>query len=82
MTPAPTDWHLVAVSKLTNVMGASAASEIALSILKELGIEKLSSAADLRRFAAALGAQQGFAAAVGGLLALHATMYDERNTSR
>jgi hypothetical protein len=75
MRPAVTNWNEVALNKLTNVMGASAGQKLAQSVLREVGIERVSSAADLKRFADSLSRHGGFASAVGALLALHATMY-------
>lgn len=77
MTPAPNDWHGVAVAKLTKVMGDEAGAALARAVLDEIGLAALGSSADLRRFADALSARGGFEGAVGGLLALHATMYDD-----
>jgi len=77
MRPAVTSWNEVALSKLTKVMGASAGQRLAQSVLQEVGIESLSSAADLKRFADTLARHGGFATAVGALLALHATMYGD-----
>ena len=74
----PTEWHAVAVAKLTNVLGDSAGRELMHEVLLQIGLDKLRSASDLRHFAEALGLRKGFAAAVGGLLSLHATMYERR----
>lgn len=71
-----TDWNDVALTKLRNVMGPSAGAELARSVLAELGLERLSSAAQLKAFAESLSTRGGFAAAVGALLFLHATMYE------
>ena len=72
----PTDWQGVALTKLTRIMGDAAGHELASSVLKELALERLGSADDLRRFAGVLSRQGGIAAAVGALLGLHATMYE------
>lgn len=74
---SPTDWQGVALTKLTRILGESAGRELASSVMKDLGLQALSSAADLRRFAQALSKQGGFAHAVGALLELHATMYGD-----
>lgn len=74
----PTEWNAVALAKLTNVLGDSAGRELMKEILLEIGMDELRSANDLRCFAKALGSRKGFAAAVGGLLSLHATMYEHR----
>lgn len=77
MRPAATSWNEVALNKLTNVMGASAGQKLAQAVLQEVGIETVSSAVELKRFADTLSRHGGFATAVGALLALHATMYGE-----
>ena len=76
MKPNATDWHGVALAKLTKVMGERAGRELASSVFSELGLEKIGSAEDLRRVASALTRRGGFAAAVGGLLDVHAAMYE------
>ena len=80
MTPGATDWHGTAIDKLAKVMG-SAGEGLARSVLQEIGMAKVSSASDLREFAAALSKRGGFATAVGALLDLHATMYEEGQRS-
>lgn len=45
------------------------------STLRDLSLDSLGSADDLYRFAKRLTAQQGFAAAVGGLLRVHAVIH-------
>lgn len=77
MKPIPTDWHGVALAKLTKVMGGATGEGLARSVLEEIAIERVSSASDLRNFAVALARRGGFATAVAALLTLHATMYDE-----
>lgn len=81
MKPVADDWHGVAIGKLTKVMGSAAGQALAESVLNEIGIAKLTSAKDLHRFAGALSHRGGFAAAVGALLGLHATMYDDNPSS-
>ncbi len=71
-----TYWHAFALAKLTNVMGDRAGRELAAAVLKEMGVETLASASQLRQFSTLLSTRGGFAAAVAALLALHATMYD------
>jgi len=75
---APTEWNAVAMAKLTNVLGESVGRELMKEVLHEIGVVELRSAGELRSFAKALGERKGFAAAVGGLLSLHATMYEHR----
>ena len=76
MKPLATDWHDVALAKLSNVMGPSLGQQMAASVLEELGLSSLASPAELRRFASALSQRGGFASAVAALLTLHAAMYD------
>ncbi len=71
-----TDWHAIALTKLAKVMGEHAGHELATAVLKEIGVETLMSASQLRQFSSALSTRGGFAAAVAALLDLHATMYD------
>jgi len=82
MKPEATDWHGVAIAKLTNVMGERTGKELGRAVLEELGLETIASASDLRRVASALAARGGFAAAVGGLLSVHAAMYEESTFTR
>ena len=77
MKPSPTDWHGIALAKLTKIMGDGAGEVLAHSVLEEIELERVSSAAELRHFAVALSRRGGFATAVGALLTLHATMYEE-----
>jgi len=76
MKPQVTNWHEVALAKLTSVMGPIAGQHLAASVLEELGLESLSSPAELRSFANALSTRGGFASAVAALLTLHAAMYE------
>ena len=76
MKPRATNWHDVALAKLTSVMGPITGQQLAASVLEELGLASLSSPAELRRFATALATRGGFATAVAALLTLHAAMYE------
>ena len=76
MKPAATNWHEVALAKLTSVMGASVGQQLAASVLEERRLVSLSSPAELRLFASALATRGGFASAVAALLTLHAAMYE------
>jgi hypothetical protein len=76
MKPVATNWHEVALAKLTSVMGPTVGRQLAESVLQELGIASLSSPTELRRFATALATRGGFASAVAALLTLHAAMYE------
>ncbi len=80
MTSSPTDWNGVAFAKLTRVLGEDAGARLMREILADLELPTLTSAADLHRFATALSSKGGFAAAVGGLLSLHAAMYEQART--
>ncbi len=83
MKPPATNWHEVALAKLTSVMGPVAGRQLASAVLAELRLESISSPAELRLFATALSTRGGFASAVAALLTLHAAMYDsaERKTA-
>ncbi|MEI9949048.1 MAG: hypothetical protein WDO74_08700 [Pseudomonadota bacterium] len=76
MRPPVTNWHDVALAKLTSVMGPSVGQQLAASVLEELALASLTSPAELRRFATALATRGGFASAVAALLTLHAAMYE------
>lgn len=73
---ARTDWHMVALSKLTKVMGDRAGRELMSSVLGEVGLGEISCARELRIFADALASRDGFAAPLGSLLRLHVTLND------
>ncbi|MDB4930888.1 MAG: hypothetical protein JWM10_3372 [Myxococcaceae bacterium] len=75
MTATPTDWDGVARAKLTRVLGEDHGTAAMRDALHDAGLSSLTSAADLRRFAEALSARGGYAAAVGALLGVHAAMY-------
>lgn len=77
MKSSARDWHETALTRLINVLGEDAGRAIAASVLADIGVSKLSSASDLRRFGEALSARGGFASAVGALLSLHATIHDD-----
>lgn len=74
MSPA-TDWNAVALAKLTNVLGMREGRRLMSEVLDDLGVDELRSPAELHAFAARLHLRGGFAAALGGILSLHATMY-------
>ena len=69
------DWHQVALDKLTRVLGDEAARELMSDVLRELSLDRLATVDDLRRFGGALADRGGFAAALGGMLNLHATIH-------
>jgi hypothetical protein len=76
MSPSPTDWNAVAAAKLTRVLGERAGRAALDDALSALGIPALRSADDMRRCAEHLQERGGFAGAVGGLLSVHAAMYE------
>ena len=78
MTIAVDDWNGVALAKLVRVLGHDAGHVAMRSGLRSIDKDELHSAADLRRFAQALVEAGGFTGAVGGLLILHAAMYETR----
>ncbi|GAC1353155.1 MAG: hypothetical protein NVSMB1_23600 [Polyangiales bacterium] len=62
--------------KLANVLGRAKAEDTMAAVLSALGLESLESPNDLYRFAAQLCRQgDGFVAAVGGLLGVHAVIH-------
>ena len=77
MTPLATDWNGVALAKLTNVLGEKAGRALMAETLAKLGLAEIQTSRELRAFARALSAIDGFASAIGGMLAVHATMYGE-----
>ncbi len=77
MKPQFDNWHEVALSKLTSVMGPTVGRNLAASVLAEIRLDSIASPIDLRLFATALSARGGFASAVAALLTLHAAMYED-----
>ena len=77
MRPNPKDWHAVAESRLTFVLGPEKGAAALASGLSAVGLESLRTARDLHRFAHHLIDSGGFASAVGGLLSVHAVMYGD-----
>ncbi len=75
MKPMPTDWHGVAESRLTSVLGPAKGAAALEDALQAIGLVRLESARDLHRLAQQLSATGGFTSAVGGLLSVHAVMY-------
>lgn len=73
--PLPNDWHGVAESRLTAVLGPAKGTAALADALQAIGVTRLESASDLHRLAQHLSATGGFASAVGGLLSVHATLY-------
>lgn len=77
-----TSWDEVALGKLSRVLGSSAGQKLAVAILGKMGSSSLQSADDLHRFGQLLAEEPGFAAAVGGLLIVHATLHGGNGTLR
>jgi len=75
MSLESTQWHEVALGKLTRVLGARVAHEVMAETLREVGLARIRHVDELRLFARALVARGGFAGAIGGLLGVHAAMY-------
>lgn len=76
MTTASLDWHETVAAKLVKVMGQAAGRQVLASVLAEVGLELLSSSAEVKRFAVVLAKRGGLASAIAGMLTLHATMYE------
>jgi len=70
-----TRWDDVALAKLTSVLGPEKGRATREELFAELGISSLASPDDLYTFAQRLLARGGFAAAVGGLLSVHAVIH-------
>ena len=70
-----THWDEVALGKLSRVLGVTAAQHVATKILSKMGRTSLQSADELHQFGQLLTEETGFAAAVGGLLLVHATLH-------
>jgi hypothetical protein len=70
-----TSWDEVALGKLSRVLGSGPGQQMATKILGKMGRTSLQSADDLHHFGQILSEETGFAAAVGGLLIVHATLH-------
>lgn len=77
-----TDWNGIALNKLTRVLGERAGRQTMSEALSAIGVDELRSAEDLRRFANELSGRGGFAAALGGLLGVHAAMYGDVTSTK
>ncbi len=75
MKPAPTEWHAIAETRLTSVLGPTKGAAAFGEALRAVGLVRVATADDLHRLAQHLSASGGFASAVGGLLSVHAVMY-------
>lgn len=70
-----TPWDDVALAKLSRVLGTTAGQEMMAKVLARMRVPSLASADDLYRFGELLSEEVGFAAPVGGLLIIHATIH-------
>jgi hypothetical protein len=75
VSASPTDWHAVAVARLTRVLGERAGRETMRKALAAIGVAELATADDLGRLAVDLRGRGGFEAAIGELLSVHVAMY-------
>lgn len=73
-----TAWDVAAHAKLASVLGPAKAEQLTAKVLASMGRESLGSANELYDFAQRLIAEGGFVGAVGGLLAVHATIHGAR----
>ena len=70
-----TAWDEVALTKLSRVLGPALGAQLMTKVLKQMGCTSLGSAAALHTFGELLTHEPGFAAPVGGLLIVHATIH-------
>ncbi len=70
-----TRWDLVALQKLTSVLGAKLGEQVYVETLRELLRERLETPNDLYRFAQRVAKRGGFIGAVGGLLTVHSVIH-------
>lgn len=68
------EWDELARTKLTKVLGPAEGESVMRTALAESGLTSLESVDDLHRFSQAVIGRGGFAAAVGAMLALMATL--------
>ena len=73
--PPPTEWHAVAAAKLVAVLGDVRGAVALDGALRATGLQRISTASELYRVSQHLSGSGGFAAAVGGLLSVHAVMH-------
>ncbi len=70
-----TPWDDVALGKLSRVLGPAAGAQMMTKMLAKVGLDSLESADDLHAFGECLTQEAGFAAPLGGLLIIHATLH-------
>lgn len=68
------EWDELARTKVTKVLGPAEGESVMRSALAEVGLQHLESVDDLHRFSQVVIGRGGFAAAVGAMLALMATL--------
>lgn len=76
-----TSWEKIAREKLCSVLGREQGEAVMAQVMKELGLTALATPDDLHRFAQHVARREGFTAAVGALLSLHAVMNGASGTS-
>lgn len=75
-----TSWDKVAREKLCSVLGREHGEAVMAQVMKQLGLTTLATPDDLYRFAQHVAQLDGFTAAVGALLSLHAIMHGASGT--
>lgn len=78
--PANTDWNAVAITKLATILGPGPGQKLTEETLAAIGLQELRSSEELRRFGEELATKGALAAAIGGMLTLHATLYGGSET--
>ena len=75
MTDDPRNWPAVEIGKLTRVLGPTEGPRVMAEALAELNLDRVESIQNFLDLAAALSKRGGYAAMVGGLLSVHATIH-------
>jgi hypothetical protein len=78
--PNATSWDKVARDKLCSVLGREQGEAVMAQVLKQIGLTSLATPDELHRFAQHVARLDGFIAAVGALLSLHAVMHGASGT--
>jgi hypothetical protein len=73
--PKATPWDAVALEKLCSVLGPEHGALVMAQVMEQMGLPSLETPDDLYRFAQHVAKLEGFTAAVGALLSLHAVMH-------